>query len=145
MGQPDFTGTWTFNAATSRLQIPAPESSEFAIEQRDPRFRLTRTLVIQGHRDTFSIDLTTDGSPFHLAHPRGYEIHGRAYWDGDVLAFDSTIGQGDQKATNEVRYHLSDDGRTLTAEERFRSRDLSYDNVWVLDLAGNAGEVQRAK
>lgn len=138
MTKPDFTGTWAFNAAMSRLQIPAPESSEFAIEHRDPHFRLTRTLVMQGHRDTFSIDLMTDGSPFRLAHPRGYEIQGRAYWDGSVLAFDSTIEQGDEQATNAVRYHLSDDGRSLTAEERFRSRDLSYDNVWVLDLAPRA-------
>ena len=50
-----------------------------------------------------------------------------------MLAFDSTIGQEDQQATNAVRYHLSDDGRTHTAEERFRGRDQSYDNVWVLD------------
>ena len=62
MKGPDFSGTWAFNAATSRLQIPAPDSSEFAIEHRDPHFRLTRTLVMQGQRDTFSINLTTDGA-----------------------------------------------------------------------------------
>lgn len=133
MGRPDFTGTWAFNAGKSALQIPAPESSEFIIEHREPHFRLARTLVMQGQRDTFSIDLTTDGSPFRLSHPRGFEVRGRAYWDGDVLAFDSTIGQAGQQATNEVRYRLSGDGRTLTAEERFRGRDLSYDNIWVLD------------
>ena len=32
-----------------------------------------------------------------------------------------------------MRYRLSEDGRTLRAEERFRSRDLSYDNLWVLE------------
>ncbi len=133
MIEPNFSGTWGFNAAKSVLQIPAPESSEFVIEHREPHFRLTRTLVMRGERDTFSIDLVTDGSPFRLAHPRGFEIRGRAYWDGDVLAFDSTIGREDQEATNQVRYRLSADGRTLTAEERFRSRDLSYDNLWVLD------------
>jgi hypothetical protein len=133
MIRPNFTGTWAFNAAKSALQISPPEASEFVIEHREPHFRLSRTLVMQGCRDTFSIDLTTDGSPFHLAHPRGYEIRGRAYWDGDVLAFDSTIGQGDNQATNAVRYHLSPDVNTLTAEERFRGRDLAYENVWVLD------------
>jgi len=107
MAKPDFTGTWLFNAAMSRLQIPAPESSEFIIEHRDPHFRLTRTLVIRGQRDTFSIDLTTDGAPFRLTHPRGYEIRGRAYWADEVLAFDSTIQQGYQEAINEVRYRLS--------------------------------------
>ena len=135
MGKPDFSGTWTFNASKSALQIAAPESSEFVIDHHEPLFRLSRTLVMQGQRDTFSIDLRTDGSPFRMTHPRGFDIAGRAYWDGDALAFDSTIGTGDQQATNAVRYHLSEDGRTLTAQEHFRSRDLSYDNVWVLDRA----------
>lgn len=133
MGRPDFSGTWTFNAPKSSLQIPAPESSDFVIEHREPRFRLSRTLVMRGQSDTFSIEFTTDGAPFQVRHPRGFDVRGRSYWDGDTLAFDTMLAREDEEATNEVRYRLSADGLTLTAEERFRGREMSYDNVWVLD------------
>jgi hypothetical protein len=132
VAKPDFTGTWVFNAAQSSLQIQAPDSATFVIDHRDSQFRLVRTLIMRGERDTLSIGFTTDGSPFELVR-RGYEVRGRAYWEGDALAFDTTLARDGEQATNAVRYRLSDNGRTLTAEERFRGRDLSYDNVWVLD------------
>lgn len=46
--------------------------------------------------------------------------------------FHSHLQRAGQEGLNVVRYSLLDDGRTLHAEERYRSRELDYDNVWVL-------------
>src|SRR5262249_47325453 len=62
MAKPDFTGIWKFNRSRSSLQIPAPDSTTFVIEHREPRFHLSRTHVVGGHRDTLSLELTTDGA-----------------------------------------------------------------------------------
>ena len=93
------------------------QSCELALVSfgRRKRHRADREVAAQPGRATEErlrvVQIVAGGVP--VAHPRGYEIRGLAYWDGDVLAFDSTIGQEDQQATNAVRYHLSDDGRTL--------------------------------
>jgi hypothetical protein len=132
MTQPSFTGTWKFNPAKSALQIPAPDSSMFVIEHSEPRFRLERTHVFGGKSDTFNINLTTDGKAVAVFHA-GFEIDGSLRWEGDTLVFDSRLKREGEQATNVVRYSLSADGQTFTAEEQLRSRDHSHDNKWVFD------------
>lgn len=130
--KPDFSGEWTLNREKSRLQTPMPDSTLFLIEHREPAFRLTRTHVVKGKADTFSIDLTTDGKEVVKQTPEE-TLHSRAYWEGRKLVFDSRIVRGSREATNVVRYSLSDDGRVFTAEETFRGPKVKYDNVWVFD------------
>jgi hypothetical protein len=132
MVKPDFTGTWKFNPNRSLLQIPAPESTVFVIEHNEPYFRLERTHVFDGKSDTFSIDLTTNGEAVALA-SAGFEIQASLRWEGDALLFDSRLERQREHATNLVRYRLSDDGQTFTAEERFRGSQYSYENKWVFD------------
>ena len=130
--KPDFTGTWRLSHARSVLQIPAPDSTVFVIEHREPALRISRTHVVGAKQDTFSLDLTTDGQEVSLEH-EGLRLHARAYWDGDRLAFDTRLVRAGEEGTNVVRYSLSGDGHALVAEERFRSASLNYDNIWVLD------------
>lgn len=132
MARPDFSGEWTFVPGRSSLQIPAPDSTTFAIEHREPRFRLTRTHTFQGKSDTFTIELTTGGEPVVLHHGPA-RIEARLVWDGDALKFDSTIEKDGERGSNIVRYTLADGGRTFIGEERFRSPSLNYDNVWVFE------------
>lgn len=73
MTHPNFSGTWKFNSNRSSLQIASPESIGFVIEHHEPQFHLERTLVVGGHKDTFAIDLTTDGDTL-LTHHEGLEI-----------------------------------------------------------------------
>jgi len=130
--KPDFTGTWTFNAARSVLQIPAPDATIFVVDHREPAFRISRTHVVGETRDTFSLDLTTDGQPVSVE--RGdLQLRARAYWDGDTLVFDTSLVRAGEEATNVVRYTLAADSNSFVADERFRSRSLNYDNVWLLD------------
>jgi hypothetical protein len=131
-GHPDFTGSWVFNAARSKMQIPPPDSAVFTIDHKEPLFKLSRTLVTKGQADTWGIDLTTDGKEVTQKNP-GETTTGHLTWDGRELVFDSTIVLGTRKASNIVRYSLSADGSVLTAVEKFRGPVVKYDNIWVFD------------
>jgi hypothetical protein len=115
---PDFTGTWTFDASRSVMQIPAPDSSVFTIEHLEPRFLLSRIHYYGEQSDTFSIDLTTDGVETQRSYPY-FLLNGSAYWDGEILVFDSELVIDGESGTNVVRYSLEDDGRTFIADEHF--------------------------
>ncbi len=131
MPKPDFSGTWTFDRAKSVLQIPPPDTSEFVVTHREPNFRLTRTHVYGETSDTFTLDLVTDGREITFAQGELNAVC-RAFWDGDTLIFDSRLLRGNERATNTVRYTLSEDLASIVANEQFRSESLNYDNVWVL-------------
>ncbi|OGD11985.1 MAG: hypothetical protein A2Y86_01795 [Candidatus Aminicenantes bacterium RBG_13_62_12] len=131
-GHPDFSGVWNLNLKESLLQIPPPDSGIFRIEHKDPVFHLSRTFVRAGREDTWEIEITTDGKEA-VQEGKTETFRGRLTWQGDDLFLDSTISIGARTATNKVAYHLSNDGRRLTATESFRGPRLKYDNVWVFD------------
>jgi hypothetical protein len=131
--RPNFSGTWTMNAAKSRLEIQPPDSSVLQIEHREPTFKLTRTHRFKGEADTFRITLTTDGKEVVVVQSDRV-IHSRCDWKGERLVFDSRVDTKEGEATNVVFYSLSADGRELAAEENFRGPTRSYDNLWVFDL-----------
>ena len=130
MNKPDFSGTWKFNPNRSRLQIEPPESTVFVLDHREPLFRISRTHVFRGKRDTFELQLSTDGKEVTGEHGT-MRFRSRAYWEGDVLIFESNIETAGGQGTNTVRYRL--DGDSLVAEEHLRSTTINYDNVWVLE------------
>lgn len=132
MTKPNFTGTWKFNPAASVLQIQAPDATIIVIEHREPKLRLSRTHVSGEKQDTFSLVLRTDGKEIAAA-AGGRQLRCRAHWEGESLVFESILGKSPEEATNVVRYTLSGDGKSLRAEEHFRSESLNYDNVWLLD------------
>lgn len=137
MTRPDFTGTWTFDPSRSRLQIPAPESSVFVIHHDEPRFQLERTHVVGGKVDTLSLELMTGGAPVVTMHD-GLETRSTLRWEGDALVLVSEI-LGEASATNTVRYRLQSAGRVLVAEERLRSSQINYENVWVFSRSSSSG------
>jgi len=132
MGRPDLSGRWALNREKSRLEIPMPDATEFLIEHREPQFHLKRTHVTGNARDTFAIDLITNGPAVQLTH-RGIDIQSRAYWEGDALVFDSAMGMGSERGTNIVRYALVDGGRTFVAVEKVRFAGHTHTNRWVFD------------
>ena len=130
--KPNFTGVWKYNPSKSQLQIPSPASSTFTTEHEEPYFILTRTHIFGEKSDTWGVSLTTDGK--EVVQEEGEEkLVGRLYWEGGQLVFDSKIFVRNRQATNVVKYKLSEDGKTLTATERFRGPAVKYDNVWVFD------------
>ncbi|HMA53377.1 MAG TPA: hypothetical protein VKT17_02900 [Acidobacteriota bacterium] len=133
-GRPDFSGTWVYNAAKSKLEVRFKlESAVFSIDHKEPRFKLSRVFVIGGKEDKLEWAMDTDGRE-QVTVEDGRTVHSRLYWDGDVLVFDvRTVLKDGREATNVVRYTLQDGGRTFVAEEKFRGPALQYDNLWVAD------------
>jgi len=128
----NFTGIWKYNSTKSSLQIQPPDESVFVIDHRDPVFKMSRTHVVGGKRDTLELDLTTDGKEISVE--RGdLRFRSRTFWDGEILVFETNLVQGGKEGLNIVRYTLTESGDSLSAVERFRSKDLNYDNTWVLD------------
>ena len=136
--RPNFSGTWIFNAGRSVLQTPAPDSTLFVIEHDEPRLRIRRTHVAGDSRDTFTLDLTTDGQEVSLERD-GMELQARAFWENDTLVFDTTVVRDGEEGSNLVRYTLAPDLNSLVAVERFRSDSLNYDNTWALDRSPERG------
>jgi len=132
VNKPDLSGTWAINRERSRLEIPMPDSTVFTIEHREPRFHLERTHVVGETRDVFSIDLTTDGRVVEATH-RGIRIEARAFWDGDVLVFDSRLTLGEERGINTVRYALDAGGLSFVAQERVEFQSHTHSNTWVFD------------
>jgi len=131
MKRPNFTGTWKFNPSKSVLQIHAPDSTVLAIDHREPIFRLSRTHTVGKTSDTFALDLTTDGTEVTVERDN-MMLRARARWAGDTLVFHTTLIQGGVDASNIVKYKLTGID-SLVADECFRSKTLSYDNIWMLD------------
>jgi hypothetical protein len=114
------------------LETAGPDATLFVIDHREPLLRISRTHFAGGKSDSFTIDLTTDDTPV-VVDREGTRLRARAYWDDDTLVFDTQIIREGDEASNTVRYSLGAAGESFIAEERFRSRTLSYDNRWVLD------------
>ncbi|HVO76113.1 MAG TPA: hypothetical protein VMT35_18965 [Ignavibacteriaceae bacterium] len=132
MPKPNFTGTWKFNPKLSSLQIKPPESTIFVIDHQDKKLRLQRKHLFEGKEDIFSIELEINGNEVITA-GNDYNVSSSAYWESKTLVFNSTIFRKDLKAANIVRYSLSSDGNVITAQEHFRSAELNYDNIWIMD------------
>lgn len=130
--RPNFSGIWVVNFAESKLEIEAPESSLFEIRHDDPSFVLSRTHKAKDYEDTFSLEMSTDGKEFNTS-KRNIEIRGNCKWQGEILVFESRLLWGTSEGKNVVRYRLSQDGRQLTADERYDGEPKSYHNLWVLN------------
>jgi hypothetical protein len=130
--KPNYSGTWNFNPSRSELQVPVPTSAVFELDHREPVFRMKRTFVTDGKTETWSIDLSTDGKEV-LKEEAGSTTRGRIFWEGNLLVYEATISMNGRTARDVVRYELSEDGKILTATERFRGPVVKYDNLWIFE------------
>ena len=131
-GQPNFTGTWVLDSTRSRLEVPSPDSTIFVIRHQAPTVRLFRTHARGGTVDTATVTLRTDSSEVHWE-LRGAQVTSRSWWEGRELVFWSALSRGDQRASQVVRYSLSDDQRTFTAIETVDAGSASHVNRWVFN------------
>ena len=129
---PNFTGTWLFNSARSHLEVPSPDSTIFVIDHHEPVVRVFRTHARAGTLDTVTVTLRTDSSEVRME-LRGAQITSRSWWEGRELVFWSALARGDQRASQVVRYSLSEDRRTFTAIETVDAGAASHVNRWIFD------------
>jgi hypothetical protein len=131
--KPDYSGSWKANFAKSKLQIPAPESTLFVIEHREPRFKLSRTHTAGEYRDTWSIELTTDGKEV-TREEANRTVRCRLTWEGNSLVFAARIRMRDgEEITDRVKCVMAADGKSFTVYESYRGRTAKADNLWVLE------------
>ena len=130
--KPNFSGVWNFVPAKSKLQIPGPASGVFRIDHCEPAIHITRTFLRDGKSDAWEIEATTDGKEV-VQVGDGQTTRARLYWEGSDLVLDEIIALKDRKATNVVKYHLSNGDNTLSANESFRGPIVKYDNAWVFE------------
>ena len=130
--QPDFSGTWRFNPAKSRLESTAPTKSIFVIEHQDPRFKLTRTHTRGERSDTLTIEVTTDGREYHRKEGE-YESWTRMTWMGEELVLDMKMAYRGEQGTNVVHYRLAGGGKTFIAAEWYHMPGKVHHNLWVFD------------
>ena len=88
--KPNFSGTWKFNPAKSRLEMTAPTKTIFVIEHQDPRFRVTRTHTWDEESDTWKFESTTDGKEHYQKDPE-FESWTRITWMGEELVLDMKV------------------------------------------------------
>jgi hypothetical protein len=129
---PDFTGTWVLDSAKSRLEVPPPDSTIFVIRHQEPTVRMFRTHARAGKLDTATVTLRTDSSEVHWE-LRGAQVTSRTWWEKNQLVFWSALERGDQRASQVVRYSLSEDRRTFTAVEAVDAGPASHVNRWVFN------------
>jgi hypothetical protein len=130
--QPNFTGTWKFDAKASKLEIKPPQATVIRIAHLGNSFKLTRTYSAEGKSDTATWKALI-GGPATTSIQKAQRVKIRLSWEGDTLVADMVLTRaGGKQANNVVRYHLADNGRTLVADEKFRGPLLKYANLWVL-------------
>ena len=145
LNKPNLTGTWIFNPQASTVEGSAPSASTFYIKHDEPHFHLSRTHVFNGKSDTWSIDLVTDGKHEVVEHNSYYTARTRMYWEGSSLVLDmKMVTKKGERATNLVKYSLSEDGKTFIALERYKDSTEQHLNKWVLLLDQGADATIRS-
>jgi hypothetical protein len=130
--RPNFTGIWKLDVHRSALNSKPPESVTLYIHQSDPDFHLRRTEVQHGKSSAWSVHGRTNGEILEQK-SRGGVKRTHMYWQGSQLVLEwknhEKDGETEQKT---VRYSLSDDGRTLVANEF----DNDHESKWVFTRGG---------
>jgi hypothetical protein len=137
--KPDLSGTWVFDAQKSALKVTPPSSGMLTIVQKDPQVRLAQTQVYGSQSIKWNLDIVADGQKEVVQHLPSYTANVRAYWQGNALIVDQKITAPDgTKATDEVTYSLSGDGRMLEAVEQAVTVGAkgSTTNKWVYEKQG---------
>jgi hypothetical protein len=130
--KPDFSGTWIFNPAKSKLEIDPPTKSIFVIEHRDPKFSLSRTHTWGEESDAWIFDSTTDGKE-HYQKDGEFESWSRLTWMGEELILEMKVVYGGEEGTNVVHYRLAEGGKTFVAAEWFHLPSHQHHNLWIFD------------
>ena len=134
--KPDFSGTWIFNPAKSRLEIEAPTKMIWVTEHRDPKITTTSTRIWKGGFDDSKTGTLTiiDGKE-HYKKDGEFESWSRHYWMEEELVWELKEVGGGKEGTIVVHYRLTNGGKTFVAAEWIHHPDVLHHNLWVFDRA----------
>jgi hypothetical protein len=132
--KPDFSGTWIFNPAKSRLEMDPPTKMIWVIEHRDPKITTTSTRTWKGGVDDSrpGTGTTIDGKE-HYKKDGEFESWSRHYWMEEELVWELKEVGGGKEGTIVVHYRLTNGGKTYVAAEWIHHPDQLHHNLWVFD------------
>jgi hypothetical protein len=122
LARPNFTGDWKLNTAKSTFgPMPAPDSMTIKITHDDPKLSTASKQSGQMGEFEMKATYTTDGKESTNEGFQGSTMKSVVKWDGDALRFDTKGQFGDTEFTMTQTWTLSEDGKTLTSAQTFKS------------------------
>ena len=132
--KPNFSGDWVLDLSASQLHpdFAMLEGGTVRIVHHEPSFSFHRTFSVKGRPSEVSYEVTTDGREHRSTGQSGGITLATMRWEQTALLLrqritDPKVGE----LSNQVRYELLDDGRTLQATEDFEGAGRSHHNVWI--------------
>lgn len=131
--KPNFSGNWKLNPEKSDFgPMPPPEKMERSITQEESTIKWNQVQVGQQGEVKSEMTYTTDGKPSTNKTPRG-EVTGTAAWDGDVLTITTKREVQGMEITQAERWSLSEDGKTITINNKVTAPQGEFDLKVVFD------------
>ena len=122
---PNFTGTWTLDAAKSDFgPIPPPESIVMVIDHKEPTIKVNATQKTPMGEATNDSTYTTDGKDNinKMRSPAGeQDVKSTTKWNGKTLATSRTIDAQGMTVGIEETWELSADGKVLTINRALKT------------------------
>jgi hypothetical protein len=131
-----FTGTWKLNSSKSNLETPTPPTtSTVHITFNETHWHYERTHEYSARKpEIFSIDLDLNASQPHVEKDGPFTFASRLTREGATLVLHEVItASNGQKATNTIRYTLTNNAQTLTELEHKQTPSHEETNRWVFD------------
>ncbi|HET6955514.1 MAG TPA: hypothetical protein VFI56_03005 [Vicinamibacterales bacterium] len=124
-GLPNFTGTWTFDAAKSDFgPIPPPESIVMVIDHKEPTLKVNVTQKTPMGDAANDSTYTTDGKDNinKMRSPAGeQDVKSTTKWNGKTLTTSRTIEAQGMTIGIDETWDLSADGKVLTINRMLKT------------------------
>jgi hypothetical protein len=136
-GLPNFTGTWTLDAAKSDFgPMPPPESVVMVIDHKEPTVKVTTTQKNQMGDSSNDSTYTTDGKENvnKMRGPAGdQDVKSTTKWNGKTLATSRTIEAQGMSIGIDDSWELSPDGKALTVSRQLKTPQGDFSTKLVLN------------
>ena len=136
-GLPNFTGTWTLDAAKSDFgPIPPPESIVMVIDHKEPTLKVNVTQKTPMGEAANDSTYTTDGKDNinKMRSPAGeQDVKSTTKWNGKTLTTSRTIEAQGMSIGIEETWDLSADGKVLTINRMLKTPQGDFDTKITLN------------
>jgi hypothetical protein len=136
-GLPNFTGTWTLDAAKSDFgPIPPPESIVMVIDHKEPTLKVNVTQKTPMGEAANDSTYTTDGKNNinKMRSPAGeQDVKSTTKWNGKTLTTSRTIEAQGMSIGIEETWDLSADGKVLTINRMLKTPQGDFNTKITLN------------
>jgi len=136
-GLPNFTGTWTLDAAKSDFgPIPPPESIVMVIDHKEPTLKVNVTQKTPMGEAANDSTYTTDGKNNinKMRSPAGeQDVKSTTKWNGKTLTTSRTIEAQGMSIGIEETWDLAADGKVLTINRMLKTPQGDFDTKITLN------------